>query len=50
MKEVIHVISLFKELGGVQQAFTSYYKFANGKSKFDQYVFSNHNISKNMVT
>ena len=46
MRKVIHIISLLKELGGVQQAFVSYYKHAKKHSKFEQCVFSNHSISK----
>ena len=34
-------------LGGVQQSFLIYYKFANRNSKYRQYIFSNHEISKN---
>ena len=46
MKKVIHVISLQRGLGGTQQSFMSYYKYAQKHSKFKQYIFSNHNISK----
>lgn len=46
MKKVIHVISLQKALGGVQQSFISYYKYASKHSAFQQYIFSNHSISK----
>lgn len=47
MKNVIHVISMQRGLGGVQQSFLSYYKFAKKNSKYKQYIFSNHEISKN---
>ena len=46
MKKIVHVISLLQAFGGVQQAFVSYYKYAQKYSKFEQYVFSNHTISK----
>ena len=46
MKKIVHVISLLQELGGVQQSFVSYYKYAQKHSKFKQYIFSNHIISK----
>jgi len=46
MKKVVHIISLLKELGGVQQAFISYYKYAQKHSEFKQCIFSNHSISK----
>jgi glycosyltransferase involved in cell wall biosynthesis len=46
MKKVIHVISLQRGLGGVQQSFLSYYKYALKHSTFEQYIFSNHGISK----
>ncbi len=46
MKKVIHVISLQRGLGGTQQSFMSYYKYAQKHSKFQQYIFSNHSISK----
>ena len=46
MKKVVHVISLLRELGGVQQSFISYYKHAQRYSKFKQYVFSTHDRSK----
>lgn len=46
MKKVVHVISLLRELGGVQQSFISYYKHAQRYSKFKQYVYSTHDRSK----
>ena len=47
MKNIIHIISMKRGLGGVQQSFLSYYKFAQKNSKYKQYIFSNHEISKN---
>ena len=47
MKNIIHVISMQRGLGGVQQSFLSYYKFAQKNSRYKQYIFSNHEISKN---
>ena len=49
MKKVVHVISLLRELGGVQQSFISYYKYAQKYSKYKQYVYSTHERSKSMV-
>jgi len=46
VKKVVHVISLFRELGGVQQSFISYYKYAQKYSKHKQYVYSTHERSK----
>ena len=46
MKNIIHVISMQRGLGGVQQSFLSYYKFAQKNSRYKQYIFSNHEISK----
>ncbi len=46
MKKVVHVISLLRELGGVQQSFISYYKYAQKYSKHKQYVYSTHERSK----
>ena len=46
MKSIVHVISMKRGLGGVQQTFQLYYKFAQKNSKFKQYIFSNHDISK----
>jgi glycosyltransferase involved in cell wall biosynthesis len=46
MKKVVHVVSLLRGLGGVQQSFISYYKYAQKHSKFKQYVFSTHKKSK----
>ena len=46
MRKVVHVISLLRELGGVQQSFISYYKHAQRYSKFKQYVYSTHDRSK----
>ena len=46
MKKVVHVISLLRELGGVQQSFISYYKYAQKYSKYKQYVYSTHERSK----
>ena len=46
MKKVVHVISLLRELGGVQQSFISYYKYAQRYSKHKQYVYSTHERSK----
>ena len=46
MKKVVHVISLLRELGGVQQSFISYYKYAQKHSKHIQYVYSTHDRSK----
>ncbi len=34
-------------LGGVQQSFLSYYNYANKFSGFKQFIYSNHNKSKN---
>ena len=47
MKNIIHVISLERGLGGVQRSFVPYYRYAQKHSKFKQYIFSNRNISKN---
>ena len=47
MKNIIHVISMRRGLGGVQQSFLSYYKYAQKNSRYKQYIFSNHEISKN---
>ena len=46
MKKVVHVISLLRELGGVQQSFISYYNYAQKHSKHIQYVYSTHERSK----
>lgn len=46
MKKIVHVISLLRGLGGVQQSFISYYKYALKHSVFQHYIFSNHSISK----
>ena len=46
MKKVVHVISLLRELGGVQQSFISYYKYAQKYSNHKQYVYSTHERSK----
>jgi glycosyltransferase involved in cell wall biosynthesis len=46
MKKVVHVVSLLRGLGGVQQAFFSYYRYAQKYSKFKQYVFSTHKKAK----
>jgi chemotaxis methyl-accepting protein methylase len=46
VKKVVHVISLLRELGGVQQSFISYYKYAQKYSKHKQYVYSTHDRSK----
>ena len=46
MKKIVHVISLLRGLGGVQQSFISYYKYAQKHSKFNQYVYSTHKRSK----
>ena len=46
MKNIIHVISMKRGLGGVQQSFLSYYKFAQKNSRYKQYIFSNHETSK----
>ena len=46
VKKVVHVISLLRELGGVQQSFISYYKYAQKYSKHKQYVYSTHERSK----
>ena len=46
MKNIVHVISMKRGLGGVQQSFLSYYKFAQKNSKYKQYIFSNHETSK----
>jgi len=46
VKKVIHVISLLRELGGVQQSFISYYNYAQKYSKHEQYVYSTHDRSK----
>ena len=47
MKKIIHVISMKRGLGGVQQSFLSYYKYANKFSGFKQFIYSNHNKSSN---
>ena len=41
-----HVISLLRGLGGVQQAFISYYEYAQNHTKFKHYVYSTHKRSK----
>jgi len=46
MKKVVHVISLLRGLGGVQQAFLSYYKYAQKHSELKHYIFSTHKKSK----
>ena len=46
MKKVVHVISLLRGLGGVQQAFLSYYKYAQKHSELKHYIFSTHKRSK----
>ena len=46
MKKIVHVISLLRGLGGVQQAFISYYTYAQNHTKFKQYVYSTHKRSK----
>jgi glycosyltransferase involved in cell wall biosynthesis len=46
VKKVVHVISLLRELGGVQQSFISYYNYAQKHSKHIQYVYSTHDRSK----
>ena len=46
MKKVVHIISMQRGLGGVQQSFMSYYKYAQKHSKFKQYIFSNHTVPK----
>jgi len=46
VKKVVHVISLLRELGGVQQSFISYYKYAQKHSKHMQYIYSTHDRSK----
>ena len=46
MKKIVHVISLLRGLGGVQQAFISYYEYAQNHTKFKQYVYSTHKRSK----
>ena len=47
MKNIIHIISMKRGLGGVQQSFLSYYKFAQHNSRYKHYIFSNHEVSKN---
>ncbi|WP_440633457.1 glycosyltransferase family 4 protein [Candidatus Pelagibacter sp. HIMB1485] len=47
MKNIIHIISMKRGLGGVQQSFLSYYKFAQHSSRYKHYIFSNHEVSKN---
>ena len=47
MKNIVHIISLERGLGGIQRTFISYYNYAQKYSKFNQYIFSNRNISKN---
>ncbi len=47
MKSIVHVISMQRGLGGVQQTFLTYYKYAQRNSKFNQCIFSNHEVSKN---
>ena len=49
MKKVVHVISLLRGLGGVQQSFLSYYKYAQKHSKLKHYIFSTHKKSKKYV-
>lgn len=46
MKKVIHIISLSGKVGGVQQAFSFYFKFANKYSNFKHCVFTKNNIDK----
>jgi glycosyltransferase involved in cell wall biosynthesis len=45
MIKVVHVLSL-KGIGGVQQAFISYYKYAKNRSKFKHLIFSNFDIDR----
>ena len=46
MRKVIHLISLTGRMGGVQQAFSFYFKFAQNHSNFKHYIFSKNNIDK----
>jgi len=46
MRKVIHIISLTGGMGGVQQAFSFYFKFAQKYSNFKHYIFSLNNINK----
>ena len=45
MHKVIHVLSL-KGIGGVQQAFLSYYTYAQSRSVFKHEIFSNFDIDQ----
>lgn len=45
MKNIAHILSL-KGIGGVQQAFISYHKYAKQKSKYKHFIFSNHDVDK----
>ena len=47
MKNIIHVISLSRGLGGVQSSFISYYKYAQKHSQFKHCVFSPNSNNKN---
>ena len=44
MKKVIHIISLTGKVGGVQQAFSSYFKYAKVYSNFEHHIFTKNNI------
>jgi len=46
VKKIIHVISLQRGLGGVQQSFLAYNKYAQKYSKYKHYVYSTHARSK----
>ena len=46
MRKVIHIISLSGRMGGVQQAFRFYYKFAKKNSNFKHYIFTIDKIDK----
>lgn len=46
MRKVIHIISLNTRMGGVQQAFLNYFKFAQKNSNFKHYIFTKHSIDK----
>ncbi len=46
MRKVIHIISLNRGMGGVQQAFSNYFKFAQKYSNFKHYIFTKYSINK----
>lgn len=46
MRKVIHIISLNGRVGGVQQAFSNYFKFAQKYSNFKHCIFTKYSIDK----